>query len=52
MKRKNAMNLPLPVPQILPLDLKLFGSDSKQDESPGNQGDSPQPGAYTAGEDK
>ena len=38
------MNLPLPVPQILPLDLKLFGSDSKQDDSPGNQGDSPQPG--------
>ncbi len=37
------MNLPLPVPQILPLDLKLFGSDSKQDDSPGNQGDSPQP---------
>lgn len=37
------MNLPLPIPQILPLDLKLFGSDSKQDDSPGNQGDSPQP---------
>ena len=37
------MNLPLPVPQILPLDLKLFGSDSRQDDSPGNQGDSPQP---------
>ncbi len=37
------MNLPLPVPQILPLDLKLLGSDSKQDDSPGNQGDSPQP---------
>ena len=37
------INLPLPVPQILPLDLKLFGSDSKQDESPGNQGDRPQP---------
>ncbi len=37
------MNLPLPVPQILPLDLKLFGSDSRQDDNPGNQGDSPQP---------
>ncbi len=37
------MNLPLPVPQILPLDRKLFGSDSKQDDSPGTQGDSPQP---------
>ena len=37
------MNLPLPVPQILPFDLKLPGSDSKQDDSPGNQGDSPQP---------
>ena len=37
------MNLPLPVPQILPLDFKLFGSDSTQDDSPGNQGDSPQP---------
>ncbi len=37
------MNLPLPVPQILPLDLKLLGSDSKQDDSPGNQGDRPQP---------
>lgn len=37
------MNLPLPVPQILPLDLKPFGSDSKQDDSPGNQSDSPQP---------
>ncbi len=37
------MNLPVPIPQILPIDLKLFGSDSKQDDSPGNQGDSPQP---------
>ena len=37
------MSLPLPVPQILPFDLKIFGSDSKQDDSPGNQGDSPQP---------
>ena len=37
------MNLPLPMPQILPLDFKLFGSDSTQDDSPGNQGDSPQP---------
>ncbi len=37
------MNLPLPVPQILPLDLKLFGSDGKQGESPGNQDDSPPP---------
>ena len=37
------MNLPLPMPQILPLDPKLFGSDSKQNDSPGNQGDSPQP---------
>lgn len=37
------MNLPVPMPQILPIDLKLFGSDSKQDDSPGNQGDRPQP---------
>ena len=37
------MNLPVPIPQILPIDLKLFGSDSKQDDSPGNQGDRPQP---------
>ena len=37
------MNLPVPIPQILPIDLKLFGSDSKQDDNPGNQGDSPQP---------
>ena len=37
------MNLPVPIPQILPIDLKLFGSESKQDDSPGNQGDSPQP---------
>ena len=37
------LKLPLSVPQILPLDFKFFGSDSTQDESPGNQGDSPQP---------
>ena len=37
------MNLPLPVPQILPLDFKPFGSNSAQDDSPGNQDAGPQP---------
>ncbi len=35
--------LTLPLPQILPLDVKLFGNDSKQNNSPGNQGDDPPP---------
>jgi len=37
------MNLPVSIPQILPIDLKLFGSDSQQGDDPGNQGDTPQP---------
>ncbi len=37
------MNLPVSIPQILPIDLKLFGSDSPQRDDPGNQGDTPQP---------
>ncbi len=37
------INLPVSIPQILPIDLKLFGSDSPQGDDPGNQGDKPQP---------
>ena len=36
------MNLPVSIPQILPIDLKLFGSDSQQEDDQGNQGDTPQ----------
>jgi len=37
------MKLKLPLPQILPFDLKLFASESKEDKGQGNQGDQPQP---------
>ena len=37
------MKLNLPLPQILPFDLKLFASESKKDNGEGNQGDQPQP---------
>jgi hypothetical protein len=37
------MKLNLPLPQILPFDLKLFASESKEDKGQGNQGDQPQP---------
>lgn len=33
----------LPLPQLLPFDLKLFASESKNEQGPGNQGDQPQP---------
>ncbi len=36
------MNLPASIPQILPIDIKLFGSDSQQEDDPGNQRDPPQ----------
>src|SRR5262249_38669609 len=37
------MKLKLPLPQILPFDLKMFASDSKKDNGAGNQGDQQQP---------
>lgn len=37
------MKLNLPLLQILPFDLKLFASESKEDKGQGNQGDQPQP---------
>jgi len=37
------MKLNLPLPQILPFDLKLFATDSKEDKGQGNQGEQPQP---------
>src|SRR5712691_2068477 len=37
------MKLNLPLPQILPFDLKLFATESKKDNGEGNQGDQQQP---------
>ncbi len=37
------MKLNLPLPQLLPFDLKLFATESKKDNGQGNQGDQPQP---------
>ena len=37
------MKLNLPLPQILPFDLKLFATESKKDNGQGNQGDQQQP---------
>ena len=36
--------LNLPLPQLLPFDLKLFANDSKKDQDSGNQTDQPQAG--------
>ena len=37
------LKLNLPLPQLLPFDLKLFATESKKDNGQGNQGDQPQP---------
>ena len=37
------MKINLPLPQLLPFDLKLFATESKKDNGRGNQGDQPQP---------
>ncbi|HJY80742.1 MAG TPA: hypothetical protein VKK81_06615 [Candidatus Binatia bacterium] len=36
------IKLNLPLPQLLPFDLKLFATESKKDNGQGNQGDQPQ----------